>query len=401
MNWKNRWLWVGLLVLLAMILLSILAAPRSSSLQQGSTYSRAPSGYGAWYAYMEQQNLPVQRWQRPLEELLQAQPPSVKQISTWHLSEGKAESGLMAQAPLSPITLVRISSDHRMLGGFDEDWIRQGNQLVLLGVRTGVTKAPFRSAIASPVGAVKVETTRRYNQADNGRERPTIRPQSVQPRLSDAYGAVVWERQIGEGRVLYSSTPYLAANAYQDEPGNFKFLAELVSNPSYPIYIDEYLHGYKDQEVIAEAGTESLASYLAKTPLALLAIQAAVLLLVLIWGHRRLGPAKRLVEPTLDNSEAYVQALSRVLQKANCSDFVVQTIGKAEQFRLQRALGLGSEPVEPQTLVEAWVQQTGQPATELEAVLAPLNQSRRLSNRELLLWLENLQTLHRQLNSIS
>ncbi|QYO63542.1 hypothetical protein [Leptolyngbya sp. 7M] len=142
-------------------------------------------------------------------------------------------------------------------------------------------------------------------------------------------------------------------------------------------------------------------SYLAKTPLALLAIQAAVLLLVLIWGQRRLGPAKRLVEPTLDNSEAYVQALSRVLQKANCSDFVVQTIGKAEQFRLQRALGLGSEPVEPQTLVEAWVQQTGQPATELEAVLAPLNQLRRLSNRELLLWLENLQTLQRQLNSIS
>jgi hypothetical protein len=388
MNLKNRWLWLGVLALIAIVLLSVLAAPRSS-MQQGSTYSRAPSGYGAWYAYMEQQNLPIRRWQRPLDDLFNnPQPaPPIKQISTRQENRLQSKVAPLAQAnSISPITLMRINSS-----SFDEEWVRQGNVLVLMGVKTRVSKAPFRSAIASSVGAVKVETTRRYNP-DEAEETPT-----VQSRLSDAYGAVVWERQFGQGRIIYSSTPYLAANAYQDEPGNFKFLTQLVSEPGYPIYVDEYLHGYKDKDVITAERTESLEGYLAKTPLSLLALQAVILLLVLIWGQRRLGPPKRIADRSVDNSEAYVQALAGVLQKAKCSDFVVETIGKAEQLKAQRALGLGTTPVEPETLIEAWVQQTGRPATELEDFLTPLLESRRLNDRELLLWLEKLQTVRRQL----
>jgi hypothetical protein len=389
MNLRNRWLWLGVLVLIAIVLLSLLAAPRSST--QGSTYSRAPSGYGAWYAYMEQQNLPIQRWQRPFNDLLNTLElvPPIEQISTRKENRSQDKSLSLAQAnSITPITFVQINGRN---SSFDEEWVKQGNVLVLVGVRTRVSKAPFRSTIASPVGAVKVETTRRFNQAD-------LRETSaVEARLSDAYGAVVWERQLGEGQIIYSSTPYLAANAYQDEPGNFKFLAQLVSESGYPIYVDEYLHGYKDKDLITAEGAESLTSYLAKTPLSLLALQAVILLLALIWGQRRLGPPKRLLDNRVDNSEAYVQALAGVLQKANCSNFVVETIGKAEQLKAQRALGLGTTLADPETLIQAWVQQTGRPATELEDFLTPLIESRRLSDRELLLWLEKLQTVHRQL----
>lgn len=392
MNFKNRWVWVGLLVLV-ILLLTLWAAPQSKKLQHGSTYSRAPAGYGAWYAYMEQQKLSIQRWQRPLDKLPASDQltPPVKQVGNW--IKGQGDQAAQAQ-PFVPLTLLQINSGFSKLSIFNEEWVKRGNVLVLIGETMPVTKAPFRTAIESSVGPVKVETTRRYSPA----HAPWEERQSSQLLLSDTFGTVVWERPLGQGRVIYAVTPYLAANAYQDEPGNFKFLAQLVSEPGYPIYVDEYLHGYRDKETIAAEQSKGLIGYLAKTPLLLLAIQATVLFLVLIWGqNQRLGPPKRLVGETIDNSEAYIQALAGVLQKANCSDFVVGTIGKAEQLQIQRALGLGANPVDPQTIVEAWVQQTGRPAREMQTVLAPVLKAERLSDQALLRWLDQLQMVRRQL----
>lgn len=396
MNLKNRWVWVGILALVTITLLSFFVAPQSPKLQRGSTYSRAPGGYGAWYAYMEQQQIPIQRWQRPLNQLpkgIQPGPPVKQIVSGGDTSKGV--TGTMAQTkPLSSITLLQINSRFSKLGIFDQNWVKQGNVLVLVGERTPVTRAPFQSFIDSPFGAIKLETTRRYNLSDL----PAAERQATKVRLGDIFGAVVWERELGKGRVISVATPDLAANAYQDEPGNFAFLARLVSEPGHPIYVDEYLHGYKDKAEIIAEHSEGLESYLAKTPLLLLAIQAVVLLLVLIWGHnQRLGPPQRLTGPTLDNSKAYIEALAGVLQKANCSDFVVETIGKAEQLQVQRKLGLGVTLVEPQKVIDAWVQQTGRSATELQEFFNPLIYSKRLSERELKLWLEKLQTLRRQL----
>lgn len=389
MNLKNRWIWIGSLALVALLLLTLFAAPRSALLQQGSTYSRAPSGYGAWYAYMEQQKLPIQRWQRPLNQLLKPSEatPSIKEI-TW------TPASLTQTQPNAPITLIRINSGSSWSSVLDEDWIKQGNVLVSVGVRTPVTQAPFRSLLESPVGTVKIETTRRL---DLNKVAAKDR-QFLQARLSDSHGAVVWERQMGKGKIIYANASDLAANAYQDESGNFKFLAQIVSEPNHPIYVDEYLHGYKDKETITQETAGSLIGYLAKTPLLLLAIQAVVLVLVLIWGqNHRFGPAKLITEPAVDNSQAYIQALSSVLQKANCRDFVIETIGKAEQMQLQRLLGLGSAPLDPQVVIQAWVQQTGRPATEIQDCFNSMS-TPPISDAELLAWLNKLQMIHRQVD---
>lgn len=386
MTLKNRWVWFGGLALVALFLLSLLAAPRSAHLQQGSTFSRAPSGYGAWYAYMEQQKLPIQQWQRPLHELIKPEqapvPKGAKQISL----PVATQSGL--------ITLVQINQDFGWMAPVDEDWIGRGNALVLVGIKTPVTKAPFRSAINSPLGEIKIETTRRYllNNAAPQEQ------QSTQMKLSDSYGGIVWQRPIGKGQVTYIATPHFAANAYQTEPGNIKFLAQLVAEPGYPIFVDEFLHGYKDQTTLSTEKTDTLAGYLAKTPLLLLSMQIGIMLLVLVWGENwRLGAAQPLTEAPVDNSKAYIHALSEVLQKANSRDFVVSTIGKAEQIQLQRALGLGTTPVDPQTVIEAWVQQTGRPATELQDFFQPLSAPGRFSDADLLVWLNKLQIVRRQL----
>jgi hypothetical protein len=97
--------------------------------------------------------------------------------------------------------------------------------------------------------------------------------------------------------------------------------------------------------------------------------------------------------------------MAEVLQKANSGDFVVQTIGRAEQLRLQQALGLGRVPLEPQVVFDAWVQRTGRPASELDWLnsLDSRESKRRIlrwRDPDLRGWLAQLQTTQRQLDRL-
>ena len=369
---KPRWVWFAAIGLLALVLLSLFAAPRTAS--SGSTYGRAPDGYGAWYAYMQQQGAPIQRWRKPFSQLIEPEKP--------HEGTSIRFPAKPATSQPTPLTLLQISPGRGLgIGTPTEDWFKQGNVLVQLGVQPPPTQATFRSLLDSPVGKVKIETSRRAS--------------TEQSLLKDQYGAVVWQEPIGEGRIIYAATPYLAANAYQDEPGNFKFLEKLVTAPGYPIYVDEYLHGYKDQETIAHEASGGVLAYLFKTPLLLVTVQAAVVLLVLFLGkNQRLGAPLKLIEPQPDNSQAYIHALATVLRKAGSSDFVKDTIGKAEQLNVQRSLGLGTtELLDPQAVIAAW-QQQGRSAEALAAVLR--RDERRLSDGELLSWVRAIEGVRRQ-----
>lgn len=402
---KRRWMWLLALALGAMILFTLLAAPGNGKLNSGSTYSQSPDGYGAWYAFMEKQGTPVKRWQKPFDDLPKNQ---------------------------RPITLLRVNSQIEEPGlyGKEQDWVKGGNTLVILGVRQPVTPSAFSTQQSSNEGEVKIDTRRRKKEL----------PESEKSRLGDRFGAVVWEQKLGKGRVIYATTPHLAANAYQDELGNYKFLAQLVTqsaagergrrvvgagladsrlgkqvtlqqnppsseeNPQSKIqptiWVDEYVHGYKDSEVRKKEGAGDWVEYLANTPLASAFVQTCVILLVLVVaGTRRFGPPVTRAAPVVDNSEAYIQALAGVLHKADSSEFVLEVLGKEEQLQLAKALGLGIAPVDHQALINAWVQQTGRAAAELEQVLQVQSQKRRISEKELLSWLGKWQTLRRHLRS--
>ena len=373
MKLSRRNFWLLAIALAAIILLTLIAAPQTNQQNSGSTYSRSPDGYGAWYAFMEKEGRPVKRWQKPFDEL-----PGIKNKDEFS----------------SPITMLEVDSQTReegnyyfgaLLADIERQWVEKGNTLVILGVRQPVTEATFSTVQESTFGGVKIETRRRKKLGKYEKE-----------RLSDRFGAIVWEEKLGKGRVIYATTPYLAANAYQDEPGNFKLLAKLVTEDGREVWVNEYIHGYKDKEVIAKEGKEDPIAYLAKTPLLLVVVQAGIILIVLFLANiRRFGQPISLTSPVVDNSEAYIQALAGVLRKAESNEFVLETIGKEEQMQLQKALGLGQTPLNAQTLVNAWVEQTGRKASELEQVLQLRSQKGRISEQELLNWLEKWQTIRR------
>lgn len=393
----NRRAWIGLSIALAtLVILSAIAAP-SSHLRTGSTYGRAPDGYGAWFAYMQAQGTPIERWQRPFNDLLDppdstlpdATPISANaQHSDAQRSQvGAGNGSSLDNRPAEPMTLVGISPFVEQFLQPSEEWLQRGNVLVLVGVRSPVTGAPFRSILPTPQGAVTVETTRRQPTAPD-----------LKARLSDGFGLVAWEQSVGAGKVIRIATPHLAANAYQDEPGNFRFLADLVTEPGHPVWVDEYIHGYQDSardSAAAGAGRspQSVWAYLSRTPIALLAVQSVVLLALAVWaGNHRMGKPLADLPPKLDNSEAYIQALGTVLRKAESTEFVVDTLSKAEQIQLQRSLGLGSTPIDLLTLSYAWEQQTGRPAAELRRLLNP-ERKKRLGDRALLEWVSRVQAL--------
>lgn len=368
---QKLWLF-GAIAVGTIALIVLFAAPNNPN-RSGSTYSRDPSGYGAWYAFMEKRETPIQRWQKPFSALTELEDRETGNTLL------RVYSGL-ATAQQYPFEGSPTPA---------QDWVKRGNRLVILGIRQPVTEAPFSSQLESEAGFVRVDTGRRADEVQNS-------------LLGDRFGTVAWSKTLGKGQIVYVIPPHLAANAYQNSPGNYEFLAQLVTGeglaalPAHrDLWVDEYIHGYQDAEAIAAATEDNVLSYWAKTPLLPAAIQGAIFILVaIVAGNRRLGKAISLSSPVANNSQAYIEALAGVLQKAESHEFVLEVLGKEEQRQLQQALGLGSDLLEPQVLVEEWVQQTGKSAKNLEQLLLAVRKKQRLGEKEVLGWLEQWRNLH-------
>ncbi len=348
---KRRWIIFGMIVLGVMLLLTLIFAPTQNSTTQGSTYGRRPGDYGAWYQWMRDQGVEIQRWQKPFQDL-----PTD-----------------------SPHTLIQVYPNLKdYMTQNQENWVKQGNTLIILGQRKPVTQAPFKTEQSTSVGTVIIETTRR-NQREN------------HPLLADEYGSIVWRNSLGTGEIILATTPDLGANAYQNAVGNYEFLRQLVTEPDHPILIDEYLHGYGDPDTLKEEIGEHLWSYLSKTPLFPLFMQILILLALILWAqNRRFGRWETLETPMVNNSQSYITATAQVLAKAESHQFVIEMIAEDEKAKLSEQLKINltnSESIN--ALIDAWSQKTGNSPEELRSQLRFSQKKPPLSRADLKQWLEN------------
>jgi hypothetical protein len=352
----RRW-GFGLMAVAVLIVLTLFIAPRSNRLMSGSTFSRSPDGYGAWYAYMQRQGNPVQRWRKSTSEVDLAIAGTGNTMIQIDPTQSRAEDS--------------------------EDWVKRGNTWIILGRELPATEAGFSTKHPSDQGTVKIETSRRLLKSD------------AREILGDRFGSIVWEVKKGKGRVIFVGTPFIAANAYQDEPGNFPFFAQLATRYGQKVWVDEYLHGYQDKsEASGASQARNWSDYLMGTPLAVVLLQTIVVILVLIWAkNRRFGQPQPLESPKTNDSQAYTQALAGVLYKAGRSEFVVDVVGREERLQIQRSLGVGGALLDREALMSAWVEQTGRTASELE----PLFSNQRLSEPELRTWLAQVREIKQHL----
>ncbi|MBD2328113.1 DUF4350 domain-containing protein [Alkalinema sp. FACHB-956] len=375
---KRQWMWIAGLFLV--LLLGILFLAPTNRLMDGSSYGRSPDGYAGWYAYMQQQGVTIERWQQPYRNL--------------------TASELRSNSP-TPATFLQVYGE-RSDKSIPSDliaWVSQGNRLVILAQQGKATEAPFWSSHATPAGTVKIATTRRLRpRSGDSPPREDLKEALGNPVvLGDRYGGIVIRERRGKGEIIRVTTPYLAANAYQDQPANYAYLAQLVGKKPDRIWMDEYLHGYKDAVTREKETRGDLIGYLTSTPFLLVVIQGFVVVGILVYAkNRRFGAVRPIPNPPVNNSQVYIQAMAGVLQKAGSYEFVEQVIGNAEKAHLQRQLGLSGEMANEQELMTMWQNQTGRSPTDLQPLLHPRASLKRES--DVLFWLQKWSQVRKMLD---
>ncbi|MCY7366823.1 MAG: DUF4350 domain-containing protein [Chamaesiphon sp.] len=383
---KQYWQ-LGLLVLVVIVLITVISAMGGDSRLVGSSYSNAANGYSHWYQMMIDRGVKINRWQKSFPKL--AQSPEYEQGVTL----------LQVQPQLEKLLITNQQ----------QEWVIKGNTLIILGVDAPAEDIPFQQDLESPQGKIRIETSRRFRSNINRNK--FLKDADRVAILQDRSGSVIIQFKLAKGRIMIATTPYIAANAYQDFQPNHDLLSELVTKDRQQILVDEYIHGYTDRKPVIDPKTGDVKtddqssdnndtlSYLASTPLIVVFINLLLGILVLAWQqNRRFGKVVIPKPPEVDNSEAYIQALGGVLRQANSSEFVLQNIGKAEQLSWQQKLGLGKERlVESQALITAWENQTQLPTDDLRSVLQLTAEARRLTANELMIWLTKIREIDRQL----
>lgn len=386
---KQNWLF-GLIVAIAIVLVTIVGATGGDSRQVGSSYSIAANGYSSWYQMMSDRGVKIHRWRKSFSQLVR------------NYDEDPSGIALLQVNP----QLERLQ-----LNNLQKTWISAGNTLVILGVTAPAREIPFRADLESSQGNVRIETTRRFKAGFTDIE--LSKKDLGSSILSDRTGSVLHKFKIGEGWLFIATTPHLAANAYQDFQPNYQLLAEITTKDRGQVLVDEYIHGYIDRphkSATTKKSSEGQPSddletdgdalaYLANTPLFIVFINVLLGIFVLIWEqNRRFGKVIIPKLPEIDNSEAYIQALGGVLRQANSSEFAIENIGRAEQLAWQQKLGLGKERLlEPQAIITAWENQIKLPTEDLRFVLQLTTTARRLTPAELISWLTKVRTIDRQL----
>jgi hypothetical protein len=394
------WL-IGLLVL---AFLAILVLAGASGTQEGSTYTAGPTGYQKWYAYMQKQNtVPIERWRRSYTTLTGEEDPNDELLES-HLPPGSAlNSDLVppvappavqpVATPLrAPETMIRVHAqvDPLTRGRLPAPlitWVEQGNRVIQLGWWGETTAAKFQSQLPSSVGPVQIETIRRANTSD------AVIGQKL---LKDKHGAVVWQNTYGKGQIIYVTYPWLAANAHENDAKNFAYLGNLASQAGGKIWIDEWMHGFRDTESQTSRQREIadvFAYILRTTPALAMLCQAGLIGLIALFGlNWRFGPPVSLVPPEPANSERYVQALATVLNQARHTDFVAAQLSLRLRQQLASELGLAADRApsarlpDDDSLAKAWAAQTGRPPEEVLKLLQQAKSGKRWSDLELQAW---------------
>jgi hypothetical protein len=373
------WAW-ALIALLCLSVIVTVAAPQSYP--KGSSYDRSLSGYAQWYEFMEAQNHPIRRWRKAYSQL-----------------KGEGQ------------TLIQVADAERFQNPSLEsveilDWVNQGNTLIRLSWSGDVSGAPFRSELPTPKGAVQIETTRRYD---------TRTRNSSTVLLKDSFGGVIQSESYEKGQIIRGVYPWIGSSIYAQTGANFQTLADLATQRKGTIWVDEWIHGYRDRDpnpAVAEAKTQDLWAYLAHRPIAVMAGQGMLLMLLLLWGqNQRFGAILKIASPPRNSSEQYIQALADTLNTHGHTEYVLTLLGQSfrdrlrTQLRLLRAVPSAEGDRE---IATEWATATGRPASELLELLKqsnaeqlnaePTRTEKRLRDNELLIWVQQADTILRGLS---
>jgi hypothetical protein len=365
------WAWV-LVALLCLTLIVTAAAPQFYP--RGSSYDGSLSGYGQWYRFMETRNHPIKRWRRAYSQL-----------------KGTGQT-LIQAADVERYESPDLGASAIL------DWVKQGNTLIELSWAGDVTGVPFRSALPTPRGAVRIETTRRYGASNGAHNFDEV-------LLKDDFGGVIGLKKVSKGEMIQIVYPWLGSGIYAGQSANFQILEDLATQRKGTIWVDEWIHGNRLSETnsgLSDAKKQDLWRYFAQRPIAVIAGQGVLLLLLLLWGqNQRFGALSRITPPLRNSSEQYIQALADTLNTHGHTEYVLALLGQSLRDCLKSRLGLVGIDLTREgdrKIATEWAMVTGRPSLELLELLEQSRLEKPLRDSELLAWVQQADTIVRGLS---
>jgi hypothetical protein len=281
-----------------------------------SSYSTASGGAKAAYLLLSDAGYKVQRWEKTLQELPQA--------------EGKTL--ILADPVEAPTT-----EDRERLKTF----ISEGGRVIATGMFAGIF-LPENEATPDPFGDMTWKKASALSPSEITRAAPqiVIAPESQWRSFSAAYplygddgDTLVVKYPYGRGEVLWWAAATPLTNAGLKEPGNLEFLLACVGGSNRQILWDEYIHGSR----------ETLASSIVHSPAKWLGLQLLLLgLAVVATFSRRSGPVCKPVTDVRLSPIEFVQTLGGLYENAGTASVAVDICYQRFRYWLTRRLGVAS-----------------------------------------------------------
>jgi hypothetical protein len=281
-----------------------------------SSYSTASGGAKAAYLLL-QSGHKIERWERPLKEL----------------PEANGKTLIIADPQEAP-----TAEDKARLNAF----LTEGGRVIATGMFAG-TYLPENESIPDFLSAMAWKKTSAISPSEITRAAPEItlaaqaRWQSYSPAYplyGDREHEVVVKYPYGRGEVLWWASATPLTNAGLKEQGNLEFLLACVGQSKGGVLWDEYIHGYR----------ETLASSVAHSPVKWLALQLALLgLAVVATFSRRSGPVCAPVADVRLSPLEFVRTLGGLYERAGTASVAVDICYQRFRYWLTRRLGLGSK----------------------------------------------------------
>lgn len=156
----------------------------------------------------------------------------------------------------------------------------------------------------------------------------------VVPLYRDDLGVVAAYSQVGQGGIVWCTSPWSFSNGGIDAGDNLAFVLALAKlKPGAPIIFDEYHQGYGVQMTVWQ-----LLPKIAKLGAVQIGVALLLLFITLAW---RFGPAQLPEEERFSRSRAeYLTAMASLLERARATHVVRERLSVLVRRELARRLGV-------------------------------------------------------------
>lgn len=319
---------LGLLVTLNLVFMSDQREREDEWNGDRSTYKGTPYGTLAYYTMLSEQKKNVQRFEKPWTEL--------------------------ADSDVHTLFVIVPANEHNPTKEEIDalsDWVSAGGNLIVvdrvINVEFGPTEFSTSSMLgdegtAKPVipsdlthGAKELRLTRFSTSVTDSSGESVV-------HFESDVGAVVIDRNYGDGRIALITEPYLLQNNGIVEGDNLALALNLVDSvpATETIAFDEYHHGRGATTAVAVG----LREYIAGTPIPWIVGQLGLVALVVAISYgRRFGRPVPLARERRTSALEFVSSMATIHRLAKASDLAVENIYGQFRIRLCQYAGLPTD----------------------------------------------------------